>query len=283
MESIPPEGQVFGFRTSPSSEFAPQETNRFGAVKVLGVNSDTVVMAVLNGTFEAMPALNQVASCEILRMNRFAHNNREAVFGFAKSWWSESELTELTLLGIFPISNEERARAQSHFSYAVGSVWSSLRFADHAVEGEWRWDNDRARLMEEREKITAQQEAKRKAQQERYENRLRKLTWQQLLSETPLKRWTGKSPFPDAAFTDGARQALREAMISIQALGAKPKKKDVRAIMKRCVLWFNKNDETHSGPIETEEREDICMVLEEIAFVAKHKSLVHEVDEWRTW
>lgn len=283
MDSTPSEGQVLGFRTSPYSEYAPKDANRFGAVKVLGVNSDTVVMAVLSGTFETIPTLEQAASSEILRMNRLAHKDVEAVFAFAKNWWSEMELTELTPLGHLPVSSEDYNRAQSHFAHAAGTIWSGLRFADYAVEGEWRWEHDRARFMEEQEKIIAREEAKRKAQQERYENRLRNLTWDQLLAETPLPRWTGNSPFPSRAFTDGARQVLRETMISIQELGDKPKKKDVRAFMKSCVAWFNANDEAHGGPIETEEREDICMVLEEIAFVAKHKSLVHEVDEWRTW
>jgi hypothetical protein len=35
--------------------------------------------------------------------------------------------------------------------------------------------------------------------------------------------------------------------------------------------------------IETEEREDICAALEELAFVARQKGLVAEIDEWRDW
>jgi hypothetical protein len=34
---------------------------------------------------------------------------------------------------------------------------------------------------------------------------------------------------------------------------------------------------------ETEEREDICQVLEEMAHVARQKALVEEIDAWRTW
>lgn len=116
MDNTPSEGQVLGFRTSPYSEFAPKHANRFGAVKVLGVNSDTVVMAVLGGTFEAIPTLEQAASSEILRMNRLAHKDVEAVVVFAKNWWSEMELTELTRLGHLRVSSEEYNRAQSHFS-----------------------------------------------------------------------------------------------------------------------------------------------------------------------
>jgi hypothetical protein len=49
------------------------------------------------------------------------------------------------------------------------------------------------------------------------------------------------------------------------------------------VGWFNKADEAAGGVIETEEREDICAALEELAFVAGQKILVDEIDTWREW
>jgi hypothetical protein len=57
----------------------------------------------------------------------------------------------------------------------------------------------------------------------------------------------------------------------------------VRSILKACVEWFNKADAEAGGVIETEEREDICAVLEELAFVARQKALVEEIDTWREW
>jgi hypothetical protein len=76
---------------------------------------------------------------------------------------------------------------------------------------------------------------------------------------------------------------IHYAREQVRALGPKPKKAQVRAILKCCVEWFNEADERFGGVIETEEREDICAVLEEIAFVARQKSLVNEIDEWREW
>jgi len=35
--------------------------------------------------------------------------------------------------------------------------------------------------------------------------------------------------------------------------------------------------------IETEEREDICKVLEELAAAAGQRSLIDEIDGWRSW
>lgn len=117
----------------------------------------------------------------------------------------------------------------------------------------------------------------------RYRQRLKGLTWEQLLSETPFKNWENSPPYPDAEFTARARAKIHETCEALRNLGPKPKKVAVRAVLKACVEWFNQADDQAGGPIETEEREDICEVLEEMAFVARQKTLVNEIDDWRTW
>ena len=41
--------------------------------------------------------------------------------------------------------------------------------------------------------------------------------------------------------------------------------------LESCVEWFNAKDLEFGNVIETEEREDICAVLEELAFVWRAK------------
>lgn len=159
----------------------------------------------------------------------------------------------------------------------------ALSDVNHSAEGEWRWTHDHEALTAEQAQVRAKQEAKRAAAEERYKTRLKNLTWEQLLSETPFQRWTTSLPFPDADFTGQARRTLHDACIKLRDLGPKPRKSDVRAVLKACVQWFNEADERAGGVIETEEREDICAALEELAHVARHKTLVDEIDEWRTW
>ena len=77
--------------------------------------------------------------------------------------------------------------------------------------------------------------------------------------------------------------AIHRACETLQELGPKPKKTNVRKVLRTLVEWFNRADEEAGGVIETEEREDICAALEEIAFVARQESLANEIDEWRTW
>ena len=133
------------------------------------------------------------------------------------------------------------------------------------------------------DRIKADQEAERAAEEERYQVRLRSLTWDQLLSETPFERWSPSPPFPSEDFTAGARRAIHDACRTLKALGPEPRKAEVRTALNRCVEWFNEAGRRAGGVIETEEREDICQVLVELAFVARQRSLVDEIDQWREW
>jgi hypothetical protein len=109
--------------------------------------------------------------------------------------------------------------------------------------------------------------------------RLRGLTLDKLLAETPFERWS----LPPTEFAAGAREAIHDACRRIRELGPKPPKRAVRDALRECVLWFNRADEEHGGVIETDEREDIAAALEEVAWAAGHKSLAREIDDWRSW
>lgn len=49
------------------------------------------------------------------------------------------------------------------------------------------------------------------------------------------------------------------------------------------MLWFNDADDRAGGVIETEESEDIYLVLEEITHIARQPTLMDEVASWREW
>lgn len=277
-------GQVYSFKTRPYSEFGPANTNRFAAIKLLGVSDTHVVIAVLDGVWPHAPTVKEARAASIIAEHRFAHTGRPAVFGVNRDWWKpESDLDEFCFVGTQAVSRAEQSFVDAINDYAPGSSFSRLRAANHAAEGEWRWTNDRAAFVIEADKKNAKNEAERAAKAERYRTRLSKLTWEQLQAETPFERWSPSPPFPPQEFTVAARATIRSACEALKALGPKPRRADVRAILKRTVIWFNEADEKAGGVIETEEREDICAVLEEIAHVARQKVLVNEIDEWREW
>jgi hypothetical protein len=277
-------GQTYSFQTRPYSDFGPAETHRFAAIKILGVSASHVVVAVLDGVWPEAPSVREIRATSIINEHRFAHTGRPAVFGVNREWWNpESDLDRFSFVGMLPVSRAEQPHVDAVAGYAPGSRFSTLRAANHAAEGEWRWANDREAFVIEAEKKSAKNEAERAAKEERYRTRLSKLTWEQLESEMPFERWTPSPPFPSEEFTIAARATIRGACNALKELGPKPRRADVRAILKKTVIWFNEADEKAGDVIETEEREDICAVLEEMAHVARQRVLVDEIDAWREW
>jgi hypothetical protein len=280
----PAEGEIYAFRTTPCSDFAPPDTGRHAAFKVLCVTEKVVGIAVLDGIWPAPPSLDQAGRAEILAEHRFAHRGDLAVFALVRTAWRpEGALDALVLLGRRRLSAAERAQANAIHTNAGRVGFSVLGTADVIAESEWRWANDRDALLAESDAQDAAEEASRAAREERYNTRLKTLTFDQLLSETPFENWTPSPPFPPEDFTRAARTTLHDACRALGALGPKPRKAEARAILKRTVEWFNAADEEAGGVIETEEREDICMALEEIAFAARQPALAGEIDRWREW
>lgn len=281
--SIKP-GQIYSFKTRPYSEFGAADTDRIAALKILGVDDKHVIVAVLEGIWPDAPTVEEVLPASIMNEHRFAHTGTPAVFGVNREWWQpERDLDKFSFVGTLPVSRKEQSFVDAIAGYAPGSRFSTLHAANHAAEGEWRWANDREAFVIEVEKKNAKNEAERAAKEERYRTRLSKLTWEQLQSEKPFERWTPSPPYPPEEFTNAARATIRSACDALEELGPKPRRADVRAILKKTVVWFNEADEKAGGVIETEEREDICAVLEEMAHVARQKVLVDEIDEWREW
>jgi len=280
----PAAGQVYSFRTAPYSEFATPDTSRYGAFKVLGADDKHVAVAVLDGIWPTAPKTSDIRTALILKEHRFNWNGKAATFRMNRDWWKpEDHFQELGFSGVHKLSPDEQSRADAIARGGVGTSYTTLSYVNYAAEGEWRWSHDRERFIAEGELNKAKKEAERAKAEERYRTRLSKLTWEQLLSETPFERWSPSPPFPPEDFTHRARNVIRDACIALQALGPKPRKAEVRATLKKTVRWFNEADQKAGWVIETEEREDIYAVLEEMAHVARQKALVAEIDEWREW
>ena len=283
MKGLPKAGTIYAFRTSPYSEFAPPETHRYGALKVLGSNKTHTVVAALDSIWSGAPSISEAARRGTLSQHRFAHRGRQAIFGINASAWSLGNLLEMAHLGETSLHEEEVNQALRILNFEAGSVFGTPDSLNYAVEGEWRWANDREAFVAEHDQQTAKNATMRAAQEARYNERLKGLTWEKLLAETPFERWSLSPPFPDQEFTRNARQIVQWTCLNLRELGDKPRKADVRRVLKECVERFNKLDEDAGGAIETEEREDICAILEEMAHVARQEALVAEVDDWRTW
>jgi hypothetical protein len=66
-------------------------------------------------------------------------------------------------------------------------------------------------------------------------------------------------------------------------MGPKPSKKETRHVLHSLVDQINGLDAAHGQVIETEECEDLCAALDELAFLARHRALMDDVHSWRSW
>lgn len=275
-------GTVFGFRTAPMFEDSPPDTGRYGALIVLAHDADIVALGVLDGVWASMPAPDEVRDRPLLRCNCFFFKN--SVAAFACGVEDVPALAEFAEIGLVPLTVEQTRVAEKYLGEdRTGRTYGFVDGASSDVEGEWRWAHDREALTHEYELQEQRRAQARAAAAERYETRLKGLTWERLLSESPFARWDPSPPFPPVEFREAATARVYEACRELQALGAKPRKSAARRALKELVLWFNDADDRAGGVIETEEREDIILVLEEIAHVARHPSLMEEVGLWRDW
>ena len=275
-------GSIFGFGTTPLFPVSPPETGRYGALVVLGHDKNLIAIGVLDGVWTAMPTLAEVAGRPLLRHRRFDSGNQPAAFACATNW--TIELRELTLLGSAPLDDQQQRIANRYLSGdSIGLPFTTAEMATSEVEGEWRWANDREALEQEIKQERERTERERAAAQLRYETRLKDLSWEQLLAETPFARWDESPPFPPAEFRDAAAERVRETYRELQALGPKPRKADARKAVKSLLWWIKAADVAAGDVLETEERDDIHLILEEMTHVARQPSLLDEVEPWYTW
>ena len=148
-EPLPNVGDVYAFRTSPTSTFATMETNRVAAFKVVGADEKLIVVAVLDGVWGEYPTLTEAGACSFLREHRFAHTGRAAIFGVNIEWWSFDRLNGVVRLGEGTVTTEESRLASDVLSFQPGSSFGALSGVSHSAEGEWRWTHDRDALTSE--------------------------------------------------------------------------------------------------------------------------------------
>ncbi len=267
-------GDVCAFRTSPITSFSHPTTGRHATLKVL-TTGEVIVWAVLDCVFPERPDLPQVATAPVLRRQRFAGAGQPAVCSTPRGW--DLDLLDFAVLGSIAVTPAELAVIPPH--PPVGT-WKG---ASVDAEGEWRWRHDQNSLRREVGLDAQAREARHQAERDRHERRLRHLTWEALLGETPLARWSSAPPFPSSAFTEEVRAMLRDAIPELRALGPKPPKREARRVLRALVERINALDMAHGQVVETEEREDLCEALGELAFVARHPALLEEVHGWRSW
>lgn len=278
-------GAILSFATGKPSAESPNPTGRWGALVVLARPRErkAVVVGVLCGVWNAPPTWEDVREQPLLRHASWPRNaNSRVVFGWDAIDLRPEEIPQLTLLGSRELTEEETKETWWYLrtESTSGTTWAPLNYVCGDVEREWRWEHDREALLAEREREQAVRDAAGKAARQRFEQRLKGLTLQTLLTEDPFARWAESPPFPDAAFRKAATDAVHETCAQIIVLGPKPRRPAVRSALKDLVARLTVLDAEAGEVIETEEREDILVVMEEIAYASGQRVLVEEFGDW---
>ena len=285
-------GEIYSFKTSPFYKFGEQDTGRYACLKILDPETtidqpkDTLVTyVVLDGIYEASHQLSEIGEMNPLVRKRFMFGQltpfqkmsknppKNVATNSARSDW-EPDLLEFSLVGTLPISDEEQLLGKKNASY---SAW---RFASSDAEGEWRWEHDKERLLIEHELQKQENERRKQLEKERFENRLSNLTWEKLAEENLFERWIESPPFPPKPFRDVLTELIRTTIGDLRGMGKTCPRAKVRKRLKSLVDDITALDQEFDFVIETEEREDIYNVFDDLTFLSNQRVLMAEIPDW---
>jgi hypothetical protein len=278
-------GEIYSFKTQPTTRFSPPDTGRYGALKILGpTDEEGVCYVVLDGVFASPPTPQQVADLRPMHDRRWtSESNGHIVWedGFMSIGVHQqvnpiNDLPELRLVTSVDLTTADHEIKEKNTSF---SGWG---FAATAVEVAWRKRNDNELFQAEWAKEEEARKRDWQTAEHRRNTRLKKLTPAQLRSEPVLPLWNA-TRYPPAEFADVVRARILETIDALQNLGERPRRPTVRKTLAGFVEWLNEQDEAFNHPIETTEREHLCEVIEELCWAAGQPALVKEIQDLRDW
>lgn len=268
-------GEIYSFRTRGWGRHSEENTGRYAAVKIIGLKNGDPCCMVLDGIFDHPPSFSEVSNLECLTLTYLGCEVTPAV-AFAMAC-EECGMEEMRLLGETErTQKEQKLRSECRRYSCLGGQSGS-------AEAEWRWANDREKLIIESNQQDLELKKNIAAAELRQKTRLSKLTWEKLLGENTFEKWVPEDTFPNRDLTFKIRRIVHSTMRYLEALEKKPTKRITRKALRDCVETLNEENERNGQFINTDEREDICEVLEEIAYVAGHFDLSYEIGDWRNW
>ena len=103
----------------------------------------------------------------------------------------------------------------------------------------------------------------------------------------PTTAWKRRMADGDTNFTTAGIQAtatlIQEYLKTVADHASKKKAANIHNSVKRVVLALNKINEKHDGFIETVEREELCVFLDEVVRMTGLEVVGDLTEEWRDW
>jgi hypothetical protein len=273
----PAAGAIYAFKTKAVTRFSPQDTSRYGVLKILGVGRfESTVFVLLDRLFGAPPSPADVVGLKPQTSLGQYQRGRVLSLGVGDARGPPLELEGLQLVTVAEVTDAERQIVENtnsfgHWAYARG-----------AAEIEWRWRNDPEVFAAEWAKEEAAKKEELAERSKRVNERLKNLTIPILRADRLLPEWEEGDPFPPPEFVAATRARILQTMDALEALGEKPGKPAVRKVLTGLMDWLNAKDAEFEA-IETVEREQLCQVIEELCWAVGQPKLVEEILDLREW
>jgi len=260
LEDLPEAGSVF---------VVPLADGRVGVCRVLQRNRldvPRVLIAASDWIATEPPPLGHPAVRRILVLNHHNWTDKQDL-----TWVSEPPPKEYRKLGCIPVLMKDmKAQCNSYGGWACGIQ----------ILMQWRWDNEREKVLAEDEVKKAGDLAKRTEAKQKREEYLSALTFSKLLAKDLFPTW---EDYPPEAAKEGCRRIIRAFIQKLAESKAPLERALVAGELKKSVEELNQLDTEHKHFIETIEREDLCEVLDEVLHAAKFPELTDDIENWRDW
>jgi hypothetical protein len=232
--------------------------------------AEGILVEGLDWTDVSPPTLEDVRKARPLALNRHA-GPAEPCRHFVRGAPPRS----FRLLGALTPSPRERA----------AECWSWGRWELFALQAllEWRWKHDRKALLAEEARRKAAQAARDADAEARRRARLAGQTLEGFRRRRFLASWSRPPAYPTPELTRASRALLQDAVERLLALGPGARQASKMKVLRECVDAFNRLDEENDHFIETDEREDICEHIEEIAHACGLERRAAQAHGMRDW
>lgn len=281
-------GDLIAFRIGTQEGFSAPNKDRWGCMKVLHAGNPkqpSISVSVKDGLWKDKPSFWQALRAPILIEKRFGAGSLVSgplIFTTSVDW--ELDLLDVEVLGraFWFNSIERKARKNIRQDGYYHSI-APIDHAPHSIDHEYRAEFDAELWSAELDAYRERQQRERQVREQWEKTRLKSITLGALRDETQFADWEERVRIVPREFTQAVRDKSNEVIAQLVNLGPKPRRKDVRSVLKDYYSWLNAFDGSFGYLIETEEREDLVQFAEELCWATKQKPLIQEMDNWRDW
>ena len=276
-------GDLIAFQIEAGEGFISPNEGKWGVLKVLCRNeAGEAVISVLQGVHAVRPVPADVRGVPVLVERRFGKLKGPLIFEVDGDW-SRPLPSALTIGCETGFRDEENAALSGLKDGSGRRRTGGLGLASTTLDHEDRALHDRAAWLAEVEALRQKVFERAASVAKRQKERLESLTLAQLRSEPLLPDWDDRLEFLPSEFVKATRNHTQVLLSDLADLGAKPRRPAVRKLLRGFIEGLNALDKDARRVIETEEREELWQLIEDICWATRQQPLLEELDAWREW